>query len=36
VMHYFYGLGVQGAKNKAPVDEVQKSRGQLKRPRKRN
>jgi hypothetical protein len=36
VMHYFYGLGVQGSKNKAPVDEVQKSRGQLKRPRKRN
>jgi hypothetical protein len=24
VMKYFYGLGVQGAKNKAPVDEVQR------------
>jgi hypothetical protein len=24
VMRYFYGLGVQGAKNKAPIDEVQK------------
>jgi hypothetical protein len=24
VMRYFYSLGVQGAKNKAPVDEVQK------------
>jgi hypothetical protein len=24
VMKYFYGLGVHGAKNKAPVDEVQK------------
>jgi hypothetical protein len=24
VMRYFYGLGVQGAKNKAPVDQVQK------------
>jgi hypothetical protein len=24
VMRYFYGLGVHGAKSKAPVDEVQK------------
>jgi hypothetical protein len=24
VMRYFYGLGVHGAKNKAPVDEVQR------------
>jgi hypothetical protein len=24
VMRYFYSLGVQGAKNKAPVDEVQR------------
>jgi hypothetical protein len=24
VMRYFYGLGVQGAKNKAPIDDVQK------------
>jgi hypothetical protein len=24
VMKYFYGLGVHGAKSKAPVDEVQK------------
>ena len=24
VMRYFYSLGVQGAKNKAPIDEVQK------------
>jgi hypothetical protein len=24
VMRYFYGLGVHGAKNKAPIDDVQK------------
>jgi len=24
IMRYFYGLGVQGAKNKAPIDDVQK------------
>jgi hypothetical protein len=24
MMRYFYGLGVHGAKNKAPIDEVQK------------